>query len=190
MVSTRLLARNISIKFRPLLKERTFLGKKNNGWPNDGSATMQLKAQKFPFHNWKPKKPIKVSTWFPLAQFSKRVTFIPPLISLKEIVSAESVCSITKLSLGQFYQTTIQQFAFHSFCFSTHTALDTRAPLHNSFESRTEGSGTDNQYSRADCRTDVDDSQDSMPRKIKKRKGRGIGAYNLHLRPNIGNTMK
>ena len=55
---------------------------------------------------------------------------------------------------------------------------------------RTEGSGTDNQYSRADCRTDVDDSEDSMPRKIKKRKGRGIGAYNLHLRPNIGNTMK
>ena len=32
--------------------------------------------------------------------------------------------------------------------------------------------------------------EDSMPRKIKKRKGRGIGAYNLHLRPNIGNTMK
>ena len=55
---------------------------------------------------------------------------------------------------------------------------------------RTEGSGTDNQYSRADCCTDVDDSEDSMPRKIKKRKGRGIGAYNLHLRPNIGNTMK
>ena len=179
MVSTRLLARNISIKFRPLLKERTFLGKKNNGWPNDGSATMQLKAQKFPFHNRKPKKPIKVSTWLPFAQFSKRVTFIPPspwrkLCLLNRFVPLQN-CLWNNFIKPLYNNSPSIVSAFQHTQPLTPELLCAILP---SQERKALGL-TINTAAPIAAQTSTTVIEDSMPQKIKKRKGRGIGAYNI-----------